>query len=92
MGGILIGVTNKSIDSAMNVSLPTFVRDGNRYIQVAEESTTKAAVLLSKHSSTISRLKEKLGFEKDETVIAWLLEQIELSPDLDHAIGKLIND
>jgi len=37
-------------------------------------------------------LKQKLGFEKDETVIAWLLEQIELSPDLDKAIGKLLQD
>ena len=36
------------------------------------------------------RLYKKLGFEKDETVIAWLLEQIELSPDLDKAIGRLL--
>ena len=76
----------------MSISLPTFVRDGNRYIQLAEESTTKAAILLSKHSSTISRLKLRLGFEKDETVIAWLLEQIELSPDLDQAIAKLLSE
>lgn len=76
----------------MSISLPTFVRDGNRYIRLAEESTTKAALLLSKHSSTISRLKEKLGFEKEETVIAWLLEQIELSPDLDKAISNLLSE
>ena len=76
----------------MSISLPRFVRDGNRYIRLAEESTTKAALLLSKHSSTISRLKEKLGFEKEETVIAWLLEQIELSPDLDKAISNLLSE
>jgi hypothetical protein len=34
----------------------------------------------------------KLGFQKDETVIAWLLEQIELAPDLGAAIYKLLND
>ena len=76
----------------MTISLPTFRRDGNRYIQVSEGSAVKAATLIAKHSSTISRLKERLGFEKDETVIAWLLEQIELSPDLDKAIGKLLED
>ena len=76
----------------MTISLPTFKREGNRYIQVAEGGAVKAATLIAKHSSTISRLKERLGFEKDETVIAWLLEQIELSPDLDKAIGKLLED
>jgi len=76
----------------MTISLPTFKRDGNRYIQVSEGSAFKAATLISKHSPTITRLKQKLGFEKDETVIAWLLEQIELSPDLDKAIGKLLQD
>jgi hypothetical protein len=76
----------------MTISLPTFKRDGNRYIQVAEGGAVKAATLIAKHCSTISRLKERLGFEKDETVIAWLLEQIELSPDLDKAIGKLLEE
>jgi hypothetical protein len=76
----------------MTISLPTFKRDGNRYIQVAEGGAVKAANLMAKHSPTISRLKEKLGFERDETVIAWLLEQIELSPDLDKAIGKLLGN
>ena len=76
----------------MSISLPTFQKDGSQYIQVAERGAEKAAILLSKHASTISSLKERLGFEKDETVIAWLLEQIELSPDLDRAIGKLISN
>jgi hypothetical protein len=76
----------------MTFSLPTFKQDGNRYIQVAEEDRVKTSALMAKHSPTISRLKEKLGFERDETVIAWLPEQIELSPDLDTAIGKLLED
>jgi hypothetical protein len=76
----------------MTISLPTFKRDGNRYIQVADVGAVKAATLMAKHSPTISRLKEKLGFERDETVIAWLLEQIELSPDLGTAIYRMLED
>ena len=76
----------------MTISLPTFKRDGNRYIQVSEGSAVKAATLITKHSPTITRLKQKLGFEKDETVIAWLLEQIEQAPNLDKAIGQLLLD
>ena len=77
----------------MTVSLPTFQKEGNRFIQVADaRSANKAASLLEKHKPTITQLKERLGFQKDETVIAWLLEQIELSPDLDKAIGQLIGE
>ena len=52
----------------------------------------RAAALLTKHQSTISQLKEKLGFQKDETVVAWLLEQIEQSPDLNKVIFSLLDD
>ena len=76
----------------MSISLPTFRKDGSQYIQVAERGAEKAAILMSKHAATISRLKERLGFEKDETVIAWLLEQIELSSNLDNAIQRLLED
>lgn len=76
----------------MAISLPTFQKDGRRYIQVDERGADKAAILMSKHAAAISRLKERLGFAKDETVIAWLLEQIELSPDLDKAIAGLLED
>ena len=51
----------------------------------------RAAALLTKHQSTISQLKERLGFQKDETVVAWLLEQIEQSPDLNKAILGLLS-
>jgi hypothetical protein len=47
---------------------------------------------MAKHSPTITLLREKLGFQKDETVIAWLLDQIEQSPNLDNAIQKLLQD
>ena len=75
----------------MTISLPTFRKESGRFIHVPDTaSVTKAALLMDKHSSTITCLREKLGFEKDETVIAWLLEQIELSPDLDKAIFNLL--
>ena len=75
----------------MNVSLPTFRKEGSRFIRVPDnEASAKAANLLDKHQSTIARLREKLGFHKDETVIAWLLEQIEQAPDLDKAISQLL--
>ena len=78
---------------AMNVSLPTFRKESGRFVRVADATTaSKAACLLEKHRPTITQLKERLGFQKDETVIAWLLEQIELSPDLDKAIGQLIGE
>jgi hypothetical protein len=77
----------------MSISLPTFRKEGSRFVQVPDAAAaTKAATLLDKHSLTISRLRVKLGFQKDETVIAWLLEQIELAPDLGAAIYKLLND
>ena len=77
----------------MTVSLPTFRKEGGRFIHVPDTAAvTKAASLMNKHSETIARLRGKLGFQKDETVIAWLLEQIELAPDLDNAIYKLIVD
>ena len=77
----------------MTVSLPTFRKEGGRFIHVPDTvAVTRAASLMEKHSNTITRLREKLGFQKDETVIAWLLEQIELAPDLDGAILKLLDE
>jgi hypothetical protein len=76
----------------MTVSLPTFRREGSRFVHVPDVAASRAASLLDKHSSTISRLREKLGFQKDETVIAWLLEQIEQAPDLGTAIFRLLED
>jgi hypothetical protein len=77
----------------MSISLPTFRKEGTRFVQIPDATAaTKAATLLNKHSLTISRLRDKLGFQKDETVIAWLLEQIEQMPDLDNAIGRLLDE
>ena len=77
----------------MAVSLPTFQKVGNRFIQVADpHAATKAASVLEKHKPTITKLKEKLGFRKDETVVAWLLEQLELSSDLNQTISDLLRD
>jgi hypothetical protein len=82
----------KARDPVMTVSLPTFRREGSRFFQVPDVAVSKAASLLGKHAPTIERLREKLGFQKDETVIAWLLEQIEQMPDLDNAIGRLLDE
>jgi len=79
-------------EPVMPVSLPTFRREGSRFVHVPDVAASKAATLLGKHAPTIERLREKLGFQKDETVIAWLLEQIEQAPDLDQAIGFLLAD
>ena len=75
----------------MTVNLPTFRKEGSRFVHVPDVAASRAASLLGKHAATIERLREKLGFHKDETVVAWLLEQIEQSPDLDLAIAKLLN-
>jgi len=82
----------KARDPVMTVSLPTFRREGSRFVHVPDVAASKAASLLGKHAPTIERLREKLGFQKDETVIAWLLEQIEQTPDLDRAISNLLGD
>lgn len=76
----------------MTVSLPTFRKEGSRFVHVPDIAASKAATLMGKHAATIERLREKLGFQKDETVIAWLLEQIEQAPDLDGTISKLLNE
>ncbi len=76
----------------MTISLPSFRREGSRFVHVPDVAASKAASLLDKHSSTISRLRDKLGFQKDETVIAWLLEQIEQAPDLETAILRLLQE
>ena len=76
----------------MTVSLPTFQKEGNRFIQVPDaRSANRAAFLLEKHKPTITQLKEKLGFQKDETVIAWLLEQVEGSENIDLSIRALLD-
>jgi hypothetical protein len=75
----------------MTISLPTFRKEGSRFIHIPDNtSATKAASLLRKYSPTITLLREKLGFQKDETVIAWLLEQIELSDDINSMTRKLL--
>jgi hypothetical protein len=77
----------------MTISLPTFRKEGSRFVHVPDTAAaTKAATLLDKHQPTIARLREKLGFQKDETVIAWLLEQIELAPDLNRLVLELLTD
>ena len=77
----------------MAISLPTFQKEGNRFIQVPDAlSANKAASLLEKHKPTITQLKERLGFQKDETVIAWLLEQVERLPNTDKTILSLLQE
>ena len=76
----------------MSVSLPDFrpLRPGPP--SVAVSSQEDAGLLFDKHQDTIRRLRDKLGFKQDKTVIAWLLEQIEQSPDLDRSIAILLED
>ena len=82
--------TLRTREAAMAVSLPTFQKEGNRFIQLPDsQSVNRAAYLLEKHKPTITQLKEKLGFQKDETVVAWLLEQIE-SSGIDSALRLVL--
>ena len=80
----------------MPVSLPYIKplktrEPGPRFIQVpASPATDQTATLIDKHSETIEQLRVCLGFEKDATVIAWLLEQIEQSPDISRTIADLL--
>ena len=76
----------------MSVSLPNFrpLRPGPP--SIAGSSQESAGLLFDKHQDTIRRLRVKLGFKQDKTVIAWLLEQIEQSRDLDKTIENLLDD
>ena len=76
----------------MSVSLPNFrpLRPGPPSIAVSSQED--AGLLFDKHQDTIRRLRDKLGFKQDKTVIAWLLEQIEQSPDLGGLILKMLKD
>jgi len=76
----------------MSVSLPNFrpLRPGPPSFAVSSQES--AGLLFDKHQDTIRRLRVKLGFKQDKTVIAWLLEQIEQSPDLDRFIAILLED
>ena len=78
----------------MAITLPSFKKSGDRFIQVSPplSPAIHAESLIRKHQHTIGQLRERLGFQSDRTVIAWLLEQIELAPDLDQAIYKLLED
>lgn len=99
VGALMALVSGGKIESptaAMSVSLPNLKplkarEPGPRFIQVPESPATGgAAALIDKHSETIEQLRLRLGFEKDTTVIAWLLEQIEQSPDLSKTIADLL--
>ena len=78
----------------MPLSLPTFKREEGRFVAAPSSLSpaVQAEALMRKHQHTIGELRDKLGFQNDKTVVAWLLEQIELAPDLDRAIYKLLQD
>ena len=78
----------------MPLSLPTFKREKGRFVPAPSglSPAVQAETLMRKHQHTIGELRDKLGFQNDKTVVAWLLEQIELAPDLDRAIYKLLED
>jgi hypothetical protein len=76
----------------MTVSLPNFrpLRPGPPSVAVSSQES--AGLLFDKHKETIRLLRDKLGFKQDKTVIAWLLDQIEQSPDLDRSIALLLKE
>jgi hypothetical protein len=76
----------------MSVSLPNFkpLRPGSP--SVAVSSQEDAGLLFDKHQDTIRRLRDKLGFKQDKTVIAWLLEQIEQSADIDKITFAILSN
>ena len=76
----------------MSVSLPNFrpLRPGPPSVAVSSQES--AGLLFDKHQDTIRRLREKLGFQHDKTVNAWLLEQMVQSPDSDQSIAILLQD
>jgi hypothetical protein len=76
----------------MSVSLHNFkpLRPGQASLPIFSQES--AGLLFDKHQETISRIRDKPGFMHDKTVIAWLLEQIEQSSDLDQTIAILLDD
>ena len=76
----------------MSVSLPNFrpLRPGPPSIAVSSQED--AGLLFDKHQDTIRRLRDKLGFKQDKTVIAWLLEQIEQSADIDKITFAILSN
>jgi hypothetical protein len=76
----------------MTVSLPTFKPPGSRFVHVPRTTGEEYGVLVDKHSEVINQLKNKLGFKNENTVLAWLLEQIEQSADIGRTIYQLLED
>ena len=79
----------------MTTSLPSFViaksESERRHDLINKrDSKVRAHHLKEKHSKTITKLREKLGFKEDITVIAWLLEQVEESKDIGKTIYQLL--
>jgi predicted lipase len=74
----------------MSVELPSLVNAPKGEISKISQQE-KAIQLIDKHTKTIEQLKNKLGFREDATVVAWLLEQIEQSPDLNKVIYSLLS-
>ena len=75
----------------MSVLLPNFKPLRSSPASLAIPSQDSAGLLFDKHQESIGRLREKLGFKHDKTVVAWLLEQIEQSEDMGKIIFHLLN-
>ena len=76
---------------ATSISLPNIRTHGTRFINVPRTTGEEYGILVDKHSEVISRLKQKLGFKNEKTVLHWLLEQIEQSDDIGKAINNLLS-
>ena len=77
-----------------STTLPSFVVSPaeQRRIRKTTDTKVRATYLKEKHSNTINKLREKLGFKEEITVIAWLLEQVEQKSDLNKTIYQLLED
>ena len=77
-----------------STTLPSFIVSPAEQGRIRKTTDTKvrASHLKEKHSNTINKLREKLGFKEEITVIAWLLEQVEQKSDLNKTIYQLLED
>jgi len=76
----------------MSVTLPNIKKQSLGLNQIAIDQGGSLPALIEKHSKTIEKLRVKLGFRQDKTVIAWLLEQVEQSEDIGKTIYHLLHD
>jgi hypothetical protein len=76
----------------MTIELPNLKKTRPFSNQLLLSPASSLPALIEKHSATVEKLRIKLGFREDKTVIAWLLEQVEQSEDIGKTIYHLLHD